>query len=83
MRSFSGCIFSFGESMMILLSFFALWMYSSHSLKCGNYDTSLGATFDLTELTRVSGQPAYQVEDGDIPCTKTVSKSCKRISQFI
>lgn len=45
------------------------------AIQCGNYDTNMGATFDLAELHRVKGQPAYVVTDGDIPCTKQVEQN--------
>lgn len=45
------------------------------SIQCGKYETNMGATFDLTELTRTAEQPPYIVEDGDIPCTKQVEKN--------
>ena len=41
----------------------------SASLTCSNYDSHMGATFDVSDLYRSPEQPAYQVEDGDIPCT--------------
>lgn len=37
---------------------------------CGRFDSHMGATFDVSELTRNSDQPAYEVTDGDLPCTK-------------
>lgn len=40
--------------------------------QCLNFDSNMGATFDLTELQRTAGQPSYQVEDGNIPCTHSV-----------
>lgn len=39
---------------------------------CGQYNTHMGATFDLRELERNGDQPVYTVEDGDLPCTTHV-----------
>ena len=41
---------------------------------CGHYDSNMGATFDFSELTRMGDDPSYTVEDGDLPCTKSVSE---------
>eukprot|EP01036_Dinobryon_divergens_P032646 gene32646-42280_t len=39
-------------------------------MSCNTFDSFAGATFDLTDVSRIAGQPPYSVEDGDIPCTK-------------
>lgn len=53
------CIF------LILLSFINV----INAFDCGKYDSHMGATFDLLDLERHDDQPAYIVEDGDLPCT--------------
>lgn len=56
-------------SSLILLVVMVALMGMVASLTCTNYDSNMGATFDITDLFRTPEQPPYQVEDGDIPCT--------------
>lgn len=48
---------------------------SSGSFDCTNFDSNMGAKFDLRDLQRTTGQPSYRVEDGDLPCTKYVEQN--------
>jgi len=59
------------------LTIVALIAYFQYSLsfQCGKYDSNKGATFNLEELIRSSDQPAYTVEDGDIPCTTKIEQN--------
>lgn len=45
------------------------------SSSCGTFDSNMGATFDFTDLQRMPDEPAYSVEDGDLPCTKNVEQN--------
>lgn len=54
------------EYIVILSILGVLYVYCT---TCGTYSTNMGATFDLTDLVRQAGQPAYTIEDGDLPCT--------------
>jgi hypothetical protein len=67
------------SSNMTLLSLVILALIGlAAALTCTNYDSNMGATFDITDLFRTPEQPPYQVEDGDIPCTtNTVCASFK------
>eukprot|EP01036_Dinobryon_divergens_P043592 gene43592-58055_t len=47
-------------------------LHSVVCLECGHYDTRMGATFDITGLSRTLEQPSYIITDGVIPCTTTV-----------
>lgn len=60
--------------MFRLISFITSLVIAA-ALQCGKYDSNMGATFDLTELTRTAEQPPYTVEDGDLPCTKEIEKN--------
>ena len=44
-------------------------------MECTHFDSNMGAHFDLSELQRSAGQPAYKIEDGDIPCTPNVESN--------
>ena len=65
--------------MNVLLSVFALALLLQFSVVqgfvCSNFNSHMGATFDLHELQRQPGQPSYAIEDGDIPCTPGVESN--------
>jgi hypothetical protein len=44
-------------------------------LQCGTYDSQMGATFDIRDLQRIASEPAYTVEDGNIPCSKVTEQN--------
>lgn len=44
-------------------------------IKCGTYDSNMGATFDISDLHRIASEPAYSVEDGNIPCSKVTEQN--------
>ena len=48
---------------------------------CTRFDSNMGAHFDLRDLQRTTGQPSYRVEDGDIPCTKSVRLAYARVEK--
>lgn len=69
-------MFLVGSSVFIILAFFyAPFLKADVGNTCAKYNSNMGATFDLTDLIRTTDQPPYQVEDGDIPCTKQVEQN--------
>mmetsp|Transcript_15710 Transcript_15710/g.15848 ORF Transcript_15710/g.15848 Transcript_15710/m.15848 type:complete len:328 (-) Transcript_15710:65-1048(-) len=50
----------------------ALKLLFVYSLECRQYDTRMGASFDLSPLIRKLEQPSYTITDGDIPCTEKI-----------
>mmetsp|Transcript_581 Transcript_581/g.1023 ORF Transcript_581/g.1023 Transcript_581/m.1023 type:complete len:300 (-) Transcript_581:176-1075(-) len=45
------------------------------AFQCLNYDSNMGATYDLDDLHRSPNDPIYMVIDGDLPCTKKVEQN--------
>eukprot|EP01038_Epipyxis_sp_PR26KG_P014665 gene14665-19702_t len=45
------------------------------SSSCAKFDSNMGATFDISDLMRLPGQPSFMVEDGDIPCTTKIEQN--------
>lgn len=60
------------NALTILLAFLPMVIFA---FECSNFNSNMGATFDLSDLVRSHDQPPFQVEDGDIPCTKKVEKN--------
>lgn len=51
---------------------FTLLWASTVAFNCINYDSNMGATFDLQDVHRAPADPVYSVIDGDLPCTTKV-----------
>ena len=49
--------------------------FASATSLCTQYDSNMGATFDLNDLVRSQDESSYAVEDGDIPCTPYIEKN--------
>ena len=60
---------------MLLALLACMLVDRARALQCLQYNSNMGATFDLTDLERSGEQPAYSVEDGDLPCTANVEKN--------
>jgi len=60
------------RTFLVLLSFAASLLAGALAFECTNFDSNMGAHFDLSELSRAAGDPMYSVIDGDLPCTAKV-----------
>jgi len=61
--------------MIVGFAAFCVAWAAAQALECEQFDSHMGATFDLRDLKRIGGQPSYTVSDGDIPCTSYVEKN--------
>lgn len=65
---------SLSSMILGLIGFISLFLVTT-GFDCLNFDSNMGATFDLSDLHRKPDQPPYTVIDGDLPCTEKVEQN--------
>jgi len=66
---------------IVAVTFFFQGVVSKSAAPC-TWDSKSGATFDLRALTLSSGTNAYEIFDGDIPCTPETEPSFNYVWNF-